>query len=104
MHFPPITTDGDIFADGGCVFVSNSPRNPAATCPPPPSFFFFTSMDTNCPAVEAPGVAEQLFTGEPLEVLLSLGAGSFGPAITAAHTATTVVLHSATSRRSSSNQ
>jgi hypothetical protein len=56
-------------------------------------------MDANCPVVEALGVAEQLFPGEPLEVLLSLGAGSVGPA-TAAHTA---ISASAGTRRSSSS-
>ena len=56
-------------------------------------------MDANCPVVEALGVAEHLFPGDPLEVLLSLGAGSVGPA-TAAHTATSA---SAGTRRSNSS-
>lgn len=45
-------------------------------------------MDANCPVVEALGVAEQLFPGEPLEVLLSLGAGHVGPATVSASAAT----------------
>ena len=37
-------------------------------------------MDANCPVVEALKVAEHLFPNQPLEVLVSLGAGSVGPA------------------------
>lgn len=61
-------------------------------------------MDANCPVVEALSVAEQLFPGEPLEVLLSLGAGHVGPATAGTASSRASASGGASTRRESNSQ
>lgn len=61
-------------------------------------------MDANCPVVEALRVAEQLFPGKPLEVLLSLGAGHVGPATAGAAASRASASGGASTRRESNSQ